>query len=77
LPQLWIQGNQLSIIPDEIGQLENLQSLYLSSNQLTLISLEIGKLDKLKDIYLANNNFSDEEKQKIKTLFIKQCYVHF
>ena len=52
---LHLEGNQLSSLPAEIGQLSNLQTLYLRSNQLSSLPAEIRKLTKLKKLDLRRN----------------------
>ncbi|MDI7220577.1 leucine-rich repeat domain-containing protein, partial [Leptospira santarosai] len=41
-------GNQLTTLPKEIGNLQNLQELNLNSNQFTTLPEEIGNLQKLQ-----------------------------
>jgi internalin A len=48
-------GNQLTEIPDFIGELTNLEKLYLSDNQLTEIPESVGKLTNLTTLHLSFN----------------------
>ncbi|MGE8712175.1 leucine-rich repeat domain-containing protein, partial [Leptospira interrogans] len=68
--------NQLTILPNEIGQLKNLQVLELNNNQLTTLSKEIGQLKNLKRLELDNNQLSSEEKERIRKLLPK-CQIYF
>ena len=52
---LSLMNNNMETIPQEIGQLTNLQQLYLYNNQLTIIPQEIGQLTNLQELYLDNN----------------------
>ena len=48
----------LTIVPPEIGNLSNLQSLNLSTNQITILPPEIGNLSQLQMLYLDNNQIA-------------------
>ncbi|MGD1940987.1 MAG: COR domain-containing protein [Leptolyngbyaceae cyanobacterium] len=50
--------NQLTKLPIELGQLQNLTQLDLSENQITQIPKELGKLQKLKYLYLFRNRLT-------------------
>jgi Leucine-rich repeat (LRR) protein len=50
-------NRQLSILPNYIGCLTNLQRLWLNNNQLTEIN-SIGNLTNLKYLYLSNNKLT-------------------
>jgi leucine-rich repeat protein SHOC2 len=47
---LYLDYNQLTALPAEIGNLTNLTTLYLRVNQLTTLPAEIKKLPKLTDL---------------------------
>ncbi len=49
----------LSELPAEIVQLQNLQELYLRSNNLSELPAEIGQLQNLQELYLDSNNLSE------------------
>ena len=51
-----ISNNELTILPQEIGKLINLQELYCSHNKLTKLPQEIGNLINLEIILCDNNN---------------------
>ena len=55
---LHLDGNDLDILPSEIGQLTNLVRLNLNNNQLTALPPEIGQLSSLRWLSLENNNLS-------------------
>ncbi|WP_420920192.1 leucine-rich repeat domain-containing protein, partial [Leptospira santarosai] len=50
-----LENNQLKTLPNEIGQLENLQYLNLENNQLKTLPNEIGRLQNLKVLNLGGN----------------------
>ena len=43
LQRLWLDGNQLTSVPAEIGQLTSLTDLWLSDNQLTSVPGRSGR----------------------------------
>jgi len=57
-------GNQLTTLPDSIGNLTNLNTLnlggnkYLGGNQLTTLPKSIGNLNNLNELYLENNQLT-------------------
>ena len=55
LKQLWLDANQLSKLPEELFQLEQLELLSLSDNRISSLSPSIGRLVKLKQLSLKNN----------------------
>jgi len=74
LTQLNLSYNQLTALPAEIEQLINLEYLDLSGNQLETLPPGIEKLVKLKYLVLGENNFSDTEKEKIKS-WLPNCEI--
>ena len=52
-------GNDLTIIPPEIGNLINLQSLYLYDNEFTSIPSEIGNLTNLTTLDIGYNQLTE------------------
>ena len=65
--QLWIDGrlewlrllsNQLTTLPESIGDLSSLEKLWLSSNQLTTLPESIGDLSSLEDLSLTINQLT-------------------
>ncbi|WP_173647339.1 leucine-rich repeat domain-containing protein, partial [Leptospira interrogans] len=69
-------SNQLTTLPEGIGQLKNLQTLDLDSNQLTTLPQEIGQLQNLQELFLNNNQLSSQEKKRIQKL-IPKCQIYF
>ncbi|BBI17919.1 leucine-rich repeat domain-containing protein [Neochlamydia sp. S13] len=59
LQTLDLNDNQLTALPEEIGQLsQQLQTLYLNQNQLTSLPVEIGQLSELQWLYLNQNQLT-------------------
>lgn len=58
LNYLDLEGNQITSLPPEIGQLKRLKFLYLSENQLTSIPPEIGQLRNLIKLRLGENRIT-------------------
>jgi small GTP-binding protein len=52
------RGNQLTALPVELGQLQNLQWLGLSGNQLTAVPAELGQLQNLQELWLGSNQLT-------------------
>ncbi len=52
---VYLDQNQITIIPPEIGLLINLQELWLSCNQITIIPPEIGQLVNLQVLSIRDN----------------------
>ena len=50
-----LSGKGISELPDEIGQLANLQILDLRNNQLKTVPESLGQLANLQELYLYNN----------------------
>ena len=55
LKKFYLNENQLTIVPPEIGNLQQLELLELYANQLTSLPPEIGNLWQLKNLSLHNN----------------------
>ena len=55
---LSLSYNQLTQIPPEISQLQQLQNLYLYHNQITQIPPEIGQLQHLQELSLFDNQLT-------------------
>jgi Leucine-rich repeat (LRR) protein len=55
LNSLDLTFNKLEAIPDEIGDLPQLEMLYIANNFISTISEQLAKLTKLKDLNLNHN----------------------
>ena len=53
-----MSGNQLTTLPDAIGELKELGWLYVSNNKLTVLSSHIKHLSKLRGLYLSDNQLT-------------------
>ena len=76
LVDIFVDGNNLKDIPDEIGALKNLRHLKFQNNNITKIPKTIGYLVKLKDVDLRNNllMYLPIEFKNLKTL--RYVYLH-
>jgi len=55
---LYLGGNRLSCLPDELGQVTSLLSLVVSDNQLTALPRSLTKLSRLQSLSLHNNGLA-------------------
>ncbi|MBP5093899.1 MAG: leucine-rich repeat domain-containing protein, partial [Abditibacteriota bacterium] len=51
-----LRGNNLTSLPESIGNLTNLEFLFLDYNKLTSLPSSIGNLTNLRSLYLGGNN---------------------
>ena len=68
MTDLYLGGNNLTVIPAEIGNLVNLQSLYLYDNQFTSIPSEISNLTNLRTLDISYNQLTGEIPSEIGNL---------
>jgi len=54
-----LYGNNLSVLPSEIGLLTELKKLYLSDNNLSVLPQELCDLSNLNYFYVHKNPLSD------------------
>ncbi len=59
MTELYLCNNQLTRIPESIGNLTNLTRLSLNDNQLTNLPEGIENLSKLTELYLEGNPLVD------------------
>jgi len=71
LKVLYLDNNQLTSLPIEIGNLTSLQTLYLGGNQLTSLPKEIGNLTSLQELYLGKNQLNIEVINNLRKLLPK------
>lgn len=67
--------DNLSVIPDNIRDLKNLETLDLSVNQLTSLPEGIGNLSNLQVIYLGDNNIEELPESFVKLTKLRE--IHF
>ena len=56
--QLYLAQNQLTSLPDSIGDLEALEELWAYTNALESLPASIGRLRKLKKLIVFNNQIT-------------------
>ena len=59
LSQLYLEGNNLTELPAEIGDLKELWELRVSNNQLVCLPTSIQKLNRLVWLHLDGNNLTE------------------
>jgi leucine-rich repeat protein SHOC2 len=80
LIELSLLNNQLTALPDAIGNLSNLASLSLSGNQITTLPTSIGNLSNLQWLYVGSNRLSTVpssigQLSKLKSLSLRDNYL--
>jgi internalin A len=58
LQNLYLSLNQITAVPDSLGQLMNLQRLSLTNNQITALPDSLGQLTNLQSLYLSLNQIT-------------------
>lgn len=76
LKTLNLEGNKFIVLPNEIGSLTFLKTINLNQNKLTNLPESIKKLQNLENLYLFENNFSEEEREKIRS-WLPNTKIHF
>jgi Leucine-rich repeat (LRR) protein len=71
-----LSGQELIVVPRELGFLKSLEALYLQRNKLTSVPPEIGELTRLRTLDLSGNNLENlpwtiANLAKLENLFIK------
>ena len=69
LQKLWVSSNQLSSLPINLHQLEEIQEIVLSGNNLTSFDYTLDQFPNLKDLYIIENQLSKSEIKKLKNDF--------
>jgi len=59
LEDLHLDGNQLTDLPEWIGDLKELRALWVRNNQLSAVPTCVQQLKKLEDLYLNGNQLTD------------------
>ncbi len=60
--------NQLTALPESIGEMTRLSSIEVDNNQLTSLPKSIVKLKDLYRVQISENKLKREEMQKLMTL---------
>jgi hypothetical protein len=63
LEKLNLRNNQLTSLPEEIGNCTNIKLLFLSWNKLKTLPPSVGKLTNLEILYLDNNQLTSLPKE--------------
>ena len=56
---LWLDNNNIEVLPKNIGELSQITELYLGDNTIKTLPKEIVGCKKLRILYLGNNQFDD------------------
>jgi len=76
LPSLFLDGINLSEIPKELYNLEDIDNLDVSRNKLTKIPIEISQLTSLKSLHLDSNKFSEIPIQLFQLIHLTHLYLN-
>jgi hypothetical protein len=74
--KLAVTYENLTSLPDEIGQLAKLETLNLTGNQLTVLPEGIGKLANLRVLYLSHNQLAAVPEGIGKLANLQMLYLH-
>jgi len=77
LTHLFVDYGLITEIPEDIDRLEFLEDLNLEGNELESLPESIKNLKNLKSISLGGNKFSDEEIEKINSLFSDDVHIEW
>ena len=77
LKGLWLDNNNLTSLPPELGQLSNLKGLWLNNNKLTSVPPELGQLSNLERLDLDKNNIFVNKKHVQLIEMLKKHKVSF
>ena len=74
--ELYLGGQGLTSVPQDVFQKQDLEFLYLSDNDLTSLPPEIGKLKNLTELYLSGNDLTSlpPEIGQLKNLTVMSFY---
>jgi len=75
LKTLNVLNNQLTELPDSIGNLTNLEKLWLINNQLTELPESIVNLNNLKTLNLMNNQLTELPESIVNLTNLEQLYL--
>jgi leucine-rich repeat protein SHOC2 len=79
LRELCVSGNALSFLPEQLGQLQELEVLAAAGNQLAALPSTLGRCTLLRELYLSGNKAlaalpeGAEQWTGLHTLSLRQC----
>src|SRR5437762_3528963 len=74
--ELDLSGEELSQLPEALGQLSQLQQLYLHSNQLTAVPEGLGQLSQLQVLRLDGNQLTAVPETFQRLTSLQDLYLH-
>ena len=75
LHTLYLNYNQISIIPPELGNLINLQRLDLYKNQISIIPPELGNLINLQTLWLNKNQINTTYIKTLPSILASKIFI--
>ena len=71
-----LSNKYLTVLPEMIGQLTELEELHLDDNQLIELPEIVGQLIKLRSLYLDENQLTELPAWLRNLKLLKQLYLH-
>lgn len=77
LVHLNLSHNSIEVVPDELGNLENLKQLSLAANRLDYLPVTISRLINLSELDISTNCIKDLPEQISEKLCCVQSNLYF